>query len=266
MAMPKRWAVREAAIASFYDIDTHALKVSLNTLKMTEVQTTGETVYATGGRGNAKLVAFSGNREATVTIQDAIFDNAALAMLTGNAVITNYTAVTTKNQTFTIEADASPSVLTVNLADTASVIGVAAINKTTGTVLTEMESAVAVVSANQFYVAANGVVTLFSEVTAKEVAVTYTVTGAAGTATQIQVTSDKFAGTYELVCDVIVRDELTAKDYYGQFIAPKVKINDEFTFSFAPDGDPSVLDIPIEILKPSSSTTMWELIIYDEVV
>ena len=43
MAIPKRWAVREAAIASFYDITTNALAVSLNTLKMTEVQTTGET-------------------------------------------------------------------------------------------------------------------------------------------------------------------------------------------------------------------------------
>ena len=55
---------------------------------MTEVTTNGETTYAMGGRGNAKLVGFSGNREARVTIQDAIFDNKALAMLTGVPIST----------------------------------------------------------------------------------------------------------------------------------------------------------------------------------
>ena len=88
MAAPNRWAVREAAEATFYDLTTKLPKVTLRTLKMTEVQTTGETVYAQGGRGNAKLVGFSGNREATVALQDAIFDNAALAMLTGKEIVT----------------------------------------------------------------------------------------------------------------------------------------------------------------------------------
>ena len=67
---------------------------------MTEVTTNGETTYAMGGRGNAKLVGFSGNREARVTIQDAIFDNKALAMLTGVPV-----ASSTKSKVKTEEVD-----------------------------------------------------------------------------------------------------------------------------------------------------------------
>ena len=66
-------------------------------------------------------------------------------------------------------------------------------------------------------------------------------------ASTITVTSKDFAGTYKLVLDVVVRDLETGKDFYGQFIAPKVQVENEFTFSFSPDGDPSVLDIPIEI-------------------
>jgi hypothetical protein len=31
-----------------------------------------ETVYARGGRGNAKLIGFSSNRESKITLQDAI--------------------------------------------------------------------------------------------------------------------------------------------------------------------------------------------------
>ena len=48
MAAPNRWAVREAAIVTFYNLETDAAIVTLKTLKMTEVQTTGETVYARG--------------------------------------------------------------------------------------------------------------------------------------------------------------------------------------------------------------------------
>jgi hypothetical protein len=45
---PNRWAVREAAEATFYDIASGNAIVTLQTLKMTEVQTSGETVYARG--------------------------------------------------------------------------------------------------------------------------------------------------------------------------------------------------------------------------
>ena len=97
MATPKRWAVREAANVTFFRLNDKAGEngwakgdpvVTLNTLKMTDVETSGETTYAQGGRGNAKLVGFSSNREARVTMQDAIFDNAALAMMTGNDIKT----------------------------------------------------------------------------------------------------------------------------------------------------------------------------------
>ena len=253
MAIPKRWAVREAAIASFYDITTNALKVSLNTLKMTEVQTTGETVYSMGGRGNAKLVAFSGNREATVTIQDAIFDNEALSMLTGNGVNTAYSAPIQKSFVATIAAN------TITLpTETGTFAILSVVKNSTKVAFTKVASAP---TAGQYSVASN--VLTFNAADTGEMTVVYTVTKTG--ATQIKVSSDKFAGTYRLVCDVIVRDELDGKDYYGQFIAPKAKINDEFTINFSPDGDPSVLDIPIEILKPQGSTTMWELVIYDEV-
>jgi hypothetical protein len=87
MATPNRWAIKEAGICSFFNIATGKAVVSLPTLKTSGVETTGETVYSRGGRGNAKLVGFSTNREAKITLQDAIFDNSAIAMLTGNDLV-----------------------------------------------------------------------------------------------------------------------------------------------------------------------------------
>ena len=238
MAIPNRWAVREAAEATFFDIVTGAAKVTLKTLKMTEVTTNGETTYAMGGRGNAKLVGFSGNREARVTIQDAIFDNKALAMLTGVPV-----ASSTKSKVKTEEVTAG------------------AAGKFTLSDLT-FDGDVNVNGAT--VIAADGVVSTSALTVGQKALVTYQYPVAA--ASTITVTSKDFAGTYKLVLDVVVRDLETGKDFYGQFIAPKVQVENEFTFSFSPDGDPSVLDIPIEILKPANSDVMYELVLFDNPV
>src|SRR5690606_17589701 len=84
MTTPNRWAIRDAGIATFYGIATGKPIVTLRTLKTSGLETTGETVYARGGFGNPRIVGFSSNRESRVALQDAIFDNRALAMLTGN--------------------------------------------------------------------------------------------------------------------------------------------------------------------------------------
>ena len=86
MAPPNWWATREAGEATFYNLVTGKAIVTLRTLKTSGVETSGETVYSRGGRGNAKLVGFSSNRESKITLEDAIFDNEALAMLTGNEI------------------------------------------------------------------------------------------------------------------------------------------------------------------------------------
>lgn len=250
MAAPNRWAVREAAEATFYDLETKKPRVTLRTLKMTEVQTTGETVYAMGGRGNAKLVGFSGNREATMALQDAIFDNEALAMLTGNAVTTGI-RVLEKFFEATLGAD-----LLINLPFT-PVVGTLQVNPIVAGAMAEE-----LVLTTGYTVAAKVVTVVSGAVEGDKVRVYYKTS--VGSAKTITVTASDFGGTFRLVADVLVRDAETSKVYYAQFIAPKAKIEDEFTFSFSPDGDPSVLDIPLQLLKDSASDNMWELVIYDE--
>ena len=238
MAIPNRWAVREAAEATFYPVGSNTPHVTLKTLKMTEVTTTGETTYALGGRGNAKLVGFSGNREARVTIQDAIFDNKALAMLTGNEI----KPAQKRDRVFSEEIVATEGQFT--LSDLAF----------TGSVTYSVDGEEATGSAT------SGVVTVEDLPAGSRVIASWT---KQVDSQAITVTAKDFAGTYKLVLDVVVRDLETGKDFYGQFIAPKVQVENEFTFSFSPDGDPSVMDIPIEILKDTNSSLMYELVLYD---
>lgn len=259
MAAPNRWAVREAAIVTFYNLATGAAIVTLKTLKMTEVQTTGETVYARGGRGNAKLVGFTSDREARMTLQDAIFDNYALAMLTGNAIAEGAETVDMMYE-FTIPADTP---YTVTVPKTVSAVRSVHFIDTDGVTilapLTEVETAPAT---GEYSIA--GDVLTFAVADAGLKAVIYYATTTDATAKTVKVTADKFGGTFKVVANVLIRDEDTKDDFYGQFVAFNAKIEDDFSFNFSPDGDPSVLDIPLEILKSPENEDMWQLVIFDE--
>lgn len=259
MATPKRWAVREAANVTFFRLDDKAgvyakgdPVVTLNTLKMTDVETTGETTYAQGGRGNAKLVGFSSNREARVTMQDAIFDNAALAMLTGNDIKTGAKDVQLYED---LVLDTGKKITIQSTLALATVPGIK-IYPLTGNILGEALLPAAFTATGKEIVITGGTV-------GDRYRVYFTATTAADAQT-IKVTSDKFGGTFKVVADVLVRDEDTKQDFYGQFIAYNAKVEDSFTFSFSPDGDPAVLDIPLEILKSPDSANMWEFVIYGE--
>jgi hypothetical protein len=72
MATPNRWAIAESGDVSFFDLVTGKAIVTLSTLKSTTIETSGETQYARGGRGNAKIVGFSSNREGRLVMSDAI--------------------------------------------------------------------------------------------------------------------------------------------------------------------------------------------------
>lgn len=245
---PNRWAIRESGIATFYKPSTGEAIVTLKTLKMSEVQTTGETVYARGGRGNAKLVGFSSNREAKVTIEDAIFDNTALAMLTGNAVTSGAKTI---DRYFEGTLGASKQLL---LPDT--VVALKSAHK--------LDADGQTIGAPVAGVLATNTVTIASLAQGDKVRIYYTANTTTDAKT-IKVSSDKFGGTFRLVVDVLVRDEFTGEDFFGQFVAERAKIEDEFSFNFSPDGDPSVLNIPVEILKDPTSTNMWQLIIFGAV-
>ncbi len=48
MSTPKRWAVRNVAKATFYDIATGKMLTYLENLKSSNIETSSETVYARG--------------------------------------------------------------------------------------------------------------------------------------------------------------------------------------------------------------------------
>ncbi len=58
----------------------------VNSAKMTSMENAVSTVYAQGGRGNPRLLAWDGDRTATFKFEEALITNDGLAILTGSGV------------------------------------------------------------------------------------------------------------------------------------------------------------------------------------
>lgn len=256
---PNKYAIREAGIATFFNIANDGSRgkalFEMNTLKMGEVETSGETVYARGGRGNAKLVGFSSDKEARITLEDALISNDVMAALTGNNVMTSTKTVMKSkvgvlNSSKQLTLDHTGSITQVNIVGMDGALGVEIpLNATNGYQVADR------------VLTFNGAIEGITLEAGVRVRVAYTY--AAAGAKTVRVTSDAFGKTFYLTVDVLVRDAVSQKDYFGQFVAPRAKIEDNFSFSFSPDGDPTVINMPIEILQVPGSADMWELVIYD---
>jgi hypothetical protein len=257
MATPNRWAIKEAGIATFYNLTTGKAVVSLATLKTSGVETTGETVYARGGRGNSKLVGFSSNRESKITLQDAIFDNQAIAMLTGNDLATGVKKVD-KNEIQSVTSNT----LTLNKTPQGAILSVFKLNAD-GTNGVEYTLGTPATNSTDYSVAGK-VLTFHTSVTNGTQFKIYYQVNTASDAKSVKVTSDQFGKTFRVVLDCLIIDEYTKASFFGQLRIPNAKFEDNFNLSFSADGDPAVLDLNMEILKSPTSTDMWELVIYDD--
>jgi hypothetical protein len=224
MATPNRWAIRDAGSASFFDlVDGHAI-VTLETLKTSGVETTGETVYARGGKGNSRLVGFSSNREATITLQDAIFDNEAIAMLTGNDLETGVKVID-----YNEIQSVTSNTLSLSKTPKGAIISVYKVNPdgTNGE-----EYTLGTPTSNPLEYSVSGKDLTFDAGVANDTKfrIYYKVETPIDTKS-IKVTSDAFGGTFRMVLDVLVVDEFTKKAFQGQLVVPNAKFEDNFNLS-----------------------------------
>ena len=235
------------------------------------------TVYAQGGRGNARLVAWEGERTVTFTMEDALISPLGFSILSGAGLIDASSSTPIfQHITETVAIspeDISEGVLTINL--TAEAIDrnstYKGINKAedyiyvmaldaNGEVFTEpfigtyskgvdgshtvkVTGITASTSGRNSNYEATDLDHYFKNVTS--VLVDY-YTPQTSNAQQIEITPDKFGGTYYLEASTLFRDSATGQDMPAEFIIPKCKIQSNFTFTMASTGDPSTFTFTMD--------------------
>ena len=233
--------------------------IYFDTLKTSTMEGAATTVYAQGGRGNSRLMAWEGERTITFTMEDALISPAGFMILSGAGLIEasedRKIKVHTTEQTDKVEVSASGKYgeddyavtgVTITLDEEPFMpengedyVYVMLLNNgevdtepyipatKTGNVITLK----ATDDLNKFY---NGCVVL----------VDYYVEKTSG-AQQIEITPDKFGGNYYLEASTLFRDQ-NGVDMPAEFIIPNCKIQSNFTFTMASSGDPSTFTFTMD--------------------
>ena len=72
----------------------------------------------------------------------------------------------------------------------------------------------------------------------------------------IDISANSFPGTYYVTGDTYARSETTGKDEFFQFIIPKAKVQSENTITLEAEGDPSVFNMNLKVLRPADGVMM----------
>ncbi len=222
--------------------------IYFDTAKTSTIEGAATTVYAQGGKGNSRLIAWEGERTVTFTMEDALISPLGFSILSGAGIVeaTGSKAINV-HMTSQVEGTIASNSVTVDLSKAIP---------TNGTLLDEEENIYGFVldssgniserlkdkevSGNQ--ITFNNVQTGAGKVI---ILVDYYVKMTSGVQ-QLEVTPDKFAGSYYLEASTLFRRQEDGVDMPAQFVIPNVKIQSAFNFSMASTGDPSTFTFTMD--------------------
>lgn len=78
----------------------------------------------------------------------------------------------------------------------------------------------------------------------------------------IEISANSFPGTYYVTGDTYARSETSGEDEFFQFVIPKAKVQSENTITLEAEGDPSVFNMSLRVLRPLDGK-MMKLIKYE---
>lgn len=250
--------------------------IYFDTLKTSSMEGAATTVYAQGGRGNSRLMAWEGERTVTFTMEDALISPAGFMILSGAGLIE-------ASETETIKQHITEQTENVKVTD-AGVVEIelknmpywktlvdlsvedfdAKTDKTypikrdgseghwiyvmalkDGEVVSEPYIPSSIVKAGNIWkviLDAKDDASVFD--TDGVVLVDYYTERTSG-AQQIDITPDKFGGNYYLEASTLFRNT-DGVDMPAEFIIPNCKIQSNFTFTMASSGDPSTFTFTMD--------------------
>ena len=265
-----RYGIKEVADVTFYKINADGSKgapvLYLDTLKVSTVEQTASSADARGGKGNPKLVSWDFGKEINVTLTDALFSPASMAIMFGDksGVDTGNTEEITKvamARVFKTKADTTVEIDSKEGRKVVKVLadGSTAYNTDAGIVnVTDADGKE--ISAENFVKQSASDINDIVPAIGDKVFVHYKV--APTSKKVIDINADTFPGTYYITGDTFCRSDVTGEDDFFQFIIPKAKMSSENAITLEAEGDPSVFNLNLTVLRPESGP-MMQLVQYN---
>lgn len=275
-----KYGIKEVADVVFYELDSKgapsAPALYLDSLKVSTIEQSAETVDATGGKGNVKLLTWDTNKEITLTLEDALFSAKSLGIMFGGTMTNNganqevlktlrFNEVTSKTGTggatywqFTIKdinyaIDKRKCTYFVYRDNDQA-------HDTTPTPV-PLEDVTATNPASWDFVT-------FDLLDATKVPASGTIpargegNGIVSKGITIDITSNFDSNTYYITGDTFARNFESGKDEFLQFIVPKGKVSaEDVSLTMEADGDPATFSMTVNCLKANDGS-MIKLVKY----
>lgn len=212
----------------------------IDSAKTSTIEGAATTVYAQGGKGNARLIAWEGEKTLTFTVEDALLSPIGFSVLSGAGLFKGL-----ESEEVHVHTTANAVVSADNKIDLSDVLATGEEIDTTAPVfvmlmedgsITEVVKATTV-DADEITVA---------NAAGKTVFVDFYVTKAGNTVSELQIDAENFAGSYYVEASTLFRRESDGKDMPAEITLPNVKIQSNFTFSMASTGDPSTFTFTMD--------------------
>lgn len=231
----------------------------IDSAKTSTLEGAATTVYATGGRGNTRLISWEGEKTLTFTVEDALLSPMGFAVLSGaglfknsdttgnvhvhttcaavvgaNGVIDIKDALESDEEIckdapiFVVPADADGSLNGGQPYELSAVTSTKGNGTSSGThtfTLTETSTPAGTTVFCDFYVLKAG-----------------------NTVSELQIDAANFAGYYYVEASTLFRRQSDGKDLPAEITFPNVKIQSNFTFTMAPTGDPSTFTFTMDAM------------------
>lgn len=210
-----------------------------DSLKTSTTEGTATTVYAQGGRGNPRLIAWEGDKAITFSFEDALISAEGMAILTGAGLLeASGDGKIRVHQKATVTGTIESKKVSVVLTDAIPANGTLVTEDIFGFILDSNEEISERLGAGTGSAASVKFTNDTEQTGTVTVLVDYYVDMTAG-AKEITITADQFAGYYYIEGDTLFRRQADGVDLPAQLVIPNAKIQTNFTFTMAPSGDPS---------------------------
>lgn len=262
-----KFGAKEVMDVTLYDMATGKPVVSFDTLKTSSIEVTAEKVYARGGKGNPKLITWELNKEATLTIEDALFTPKSMELVSGLATEKGKQNVYMRQKNEFDTTGERPVDKGISYPLTADESGKIALaytpNETADKILVYEQDNDCEEAMDMTGATLEGKNLTVAAAAGKKVIVYYTYE-TSETAETYVIDSSHFAGTYKLVGDTVVRNQLTGKDEPFQVIIPNLKWTSNFTLGFTAEGDPETTTFECEIMRSANNDQLIKMIKYPD--
>ena len=250
----------------------------IDTATTSSLEQSTTTVYAQGGRGNARLLAWEGEKTLTFSFTDALLSPIGFAILSGAGLFKRGDGINsnkesgnsvdlvhfhmTSGATLQITGTSAANTGVIDLRDAIAEFGSqASISLDDAPVyIMEMEDDGSLTgniytgtlkgseTAKTGIIEFSGVKDAAGSAVTKDVAVMvdYYIDLPGKHVYEADITPDTFGGNYYVEADTLFRDQYTGKDMPANLTFPNVRLQSNFTMTFAGTGDPSTFDFTMD--------------------